>query len=158
MNNSKLKLDKGAKHILVYGVAAASLIFGLEWLQWNFLIADTALDLYIGLIAVVFTLLGMWVATQLIKPKTVFVEKQNQFQRPAKFIVNQVELERLNLTNREYQILQLLVQGDSNADIANQLFLSISTIKTHVSNLYIKMHVKNRFQALTEAKRLQIVE
>ena len=145
---------------MLYGLAIATLIFGLKWMQWNFLIVDNSIDIYSGLIAIVFTMLGAWVASQLIKPKTqtVFVEKQIIIHQPKNFILNQTELKRLNLTRREYQILKLIVQGNSNADIAAQLFLSLSTIKTHVSNLYAKMNVKNRFRAITKAKRMEIVE
>ena len=155
-----MELDKGIRHIMLYGLAIATLIFGLKWIQWNFLIVDNAIDIYSGLIAIVFTMLGAWVASQLIKPKTqtVFVEKQIIIHQPKNFILNQTELKRLNLTRREYQILKLIVQGNSNADIAAQLFLSLSTIKTHVSNLYAKMNVKNRFRAITKAKRMEIVE
>lgn len=156
----KTKLDNGVKHIMLYGFATASLIFGLKWLQWNFLIMENAIDIYIGLIAIIFTMLGAWIASQLIKPKTqtVFVEKQIIINQPKEFILNQTGLKKLNLTNREYQILKLIVQGYSNSDIADTLFLSLSTIKTHVSNLYTKMNVKSRFQAITVAKKMKIVE
>lgn len=159
MKPRKLQFERGTKHIVLYGLAIAILIFGLKWLQWNYLIADNAIDIYIGLIAIIFTLLGMWVASQLIKPKTqtVFVDKPILVHQPKKFVVNQTELKRLNLTDREYQILQLLTQGYSNSNIADKLFLSLSTIKTHVSNLYVKMNVKNRFQAIEKAKRMEIV-
>ena len=155
-----MELDKGIRHIVLYGLALATLICALKWLHWNFLIVSNAIDLYVGLIAIVFTMLGMWIASQLIKPKTqtVFVEKQIIIRQPPKFILNQIELKRLNLTDREYQILKLIALGYSNADIADELFLSLSTIKTHVSNLYAKMAVKNRFQAITKAKRMKIVE
>ncbi len=158
VKSSKMKLHNTIRHIMLYGLALATLIFGLKWLQWKFLIVDNAIDIYIGLIAIAFTILGMWVASQLIKTQTVFVEKPIIVHQPKKFSLNETELKRLNLTTREYQILKLLVQGDSNAEIANQLFLSLSTIKTHVSNLYAKMNVNNRFQAITKAKRMEIVE
>ena len=153
-------MSKNIRHIILYGLATAILIFGLKWLQWKYLIVDNAIDVYIGLIAIVFTVLGAWVASQIIKPKTktVFVEKEVIIHQPQKFVLNESELERLRLTNREYEILKLIVKGHSNAEIADQLFLSLSTIKTHVSNLYVKMDVKNRFQAITQAKRMEIVE
>lgn len=156
----KIEWYKGLRHILLYGLAVGALVFGLKWLQWNFLIVDNAIDIYVGLIAIVFTVLGVWIALQLTAPKkqTVFVEKPILVEQPKKFVLNKTELQRLNLTNREYQILQLLAQGYSNAHIADQLFLSLSTIKTHVSNLYSKMEVKNRFQAMTKAKAMEIVE
>ena len=156
----KMDLDNGVRHIILYGLATASLIFGLKWLQWNFLIMENAIDIYIGLLAIIFTMLGAWIATQLIKPKiqTVFLEKHIMIYKPREFILNQAGLKRLNLTNREYQILKLIVQGYSNSGIAEKLFLSLSTIKTHVSNLYTKINVKSRFQAIAVAKKMKIVE
>lgn len=146
---------KNSKHIILYGLTLAILVFVLKILQWKFLIVDNAIDIYIGLIAILFTILGIWIAKQLIKPKieTVIIEKEV----PEKFEVNEIALKRLNLSPREYEVLQLLAKGYSNTDISNQLFLSVSTIKTHVSNLFTKMDVKNRTQATEKAKRLKII-
>ncbi|MFD2587119.1 response regulator transcription factor [Croceitalea marina] len=156
----KMHLDSGASHIILYGLATASLIFGLKWLQWNFIIRENAIDIYIGLIALMFTLLGAWIASQLIKPKAqaILVDKQNMIPQAKEFKLNEAGLKRLNLTNREYQILKLIAQGHSNSEIADELFLSLSTIKTHVSNLYTKMNVKSRFRAIAVAKEIKIVE
>ena len=77
--------------------------------------------------------------------------------QPKIFVLNQAGLESLQLTKREYQILQLIVQGYNNAEIASKLFLSLSTIKTHVSNLYTKMNVKNRYKAIVMAKKMEMV-
>jgi len=147
---------KDFRHIILYGLILAVLVFVLKWLQWKFLIVDNAIDIYIGLIAVFFTVLGVWVATQLVKPKvqTVVIEKEV----PEKFEINETELKKLNLSSREYEVLQLLAKGCSNADIAGNLFLSVSTVKTHVSNLFVKMDVKSRTQAIEKAKRLKIIE
>ena len=144
----------------VYGLILAILVFALKWLQWKFLIVDNSIDIYVGLIAVFFTILGVWVATQLTKPKvqTVIVEKEVYINQPDEFTINEVELKKLNLSNREYEVLQLLAKGCSNADIAGNLFLSVSTVKTHVSNLFVKMDVKSRTQAIEKAKRLKIIE
>lgn len=160
MDFNENALGKSAKHIVLYGLAIAAIIFGLKWLQWEFLIVNNAIDIYIGLIAIGFTILGIWIAKQLteVKKSEVFVEKRVRMDSPKKFNLNQIELKRLNLTEREYQILKLLAQGYSNADIADKLFLSLSTIKTHVSNLYSKMNVKSRFQAITQARQMEIIE
>lgn len=143
----------------MYGGLMAILVFGLKWIQWRYLIKDYSLDIYIGLIAVLFTGLGIWIAIQLARPKTktVVVEKEVYRSQPDDFAVNEAELKDLNLTNREYEVLQLLTQGYSNAEIAEQLFLSLSTVKTHVSNLFVKMDVKNRTQTAEKAKRLKII-
>lgn len=152
-----------SKSLMLYGSLLAVLVFVLKWLQWKFLIVDNSIEIYIGLIAVFFTILGIWVATQLVKPKietiteTVIIEKEIYVPQQPAFSINQKELERLNLSSREYEILQLLAKGYSNADMAGNLFLSLSTIKTHVSNLYFKMDVKSRTQAIEKAKRLKII-
>nr|WP_295200421.1 response regulator transcription factor [Sediminibacterium sp.] len=142
----------------MYALLMALLVFALKWMQWKYLITDHSLDIYIGLIAVFFTLLGIWVASQLTKPKveTVVVEKQVYITPPEEFVLNEAELQKLNLTSREYEVLQQLSKGLSNAEIAEQLFLSLSTVKTHVSNLLFKMDVKNRTQAIEKAKRLKL--
>ena len=137
----------------------AILVFALKWLQWKFVVVDNSIDIYIGLIAIFFTALGVWVATQLVKPKiqTVVVEKEVLVSPTQEFTVNESELKKLNLSNREYQVLRLLAKGNSNAEISDKLFLSLSTVKTHVSNLFIKMDVKSRTQAIEKAKRLKII-
>src|SRR5690606_9575496 len=150
-----MTISRDIKHIVVYGLTLAILVFVLKLLQWKFLIVDNAIDIYVGLVAVFFTVLGIWVARQLIKPKveTVIVEKEV----PEKYEINETELQKLNLSTREYEVLQLLAKGYSNTEISEQLFLSVSTIKTHVSNLFTKMDVKNRTQAAEKAKRLKVI-
>ena len=160
MLNLTMTFLKDIKHIILYGLILAVLVFSLKWLQWKFLIVDNSIEIYIGLIAVFFTILGVWVATQLMKPKiqTIVLEKEVFLSQPEQFTVNETELKKLNLSSREYEVLLLLAKGYSNADIANNLFLSVSTVKTHVSNLFLKMDVKSRTQTIEKAKRLKIIE
>jgi len=149
-----------SRHLLLYGVLLALLVLLLKWLQWKFLIVDNSIDIYIGLIAIFFTMLGIWVATQLVKPKVekLIVEKEVYIPQPQPFSVNEDELKKLNLSAREYEVLQLLAKGYSNAEIAKALILSVSTVKTHVSNLFFKMDVKSRTQTIEKARRLRLVE
>lgn len=155
-----MKKLKDFQHIILYGLILAILVFALKWLQWKFVLVDNAIDIYIGAIALFFTILGIWVASHIMKPKveTLIVEKEIIVQSPETFTLNTAALQQLNLNSREYEVLQLLAKGHSNADIAADLFLSVSTIKTHVSNLYFKMDVKSRTQAITKAKQLKIIE
>lgn len=148
---------KDFKHIIAYGLILAILVFVLKWLQWKFLIVDNAIDIYIGLVAIFFTILGIWVANQFIKTKTVTIEKEIIVPPHEQFTINETELQKLNLSNREYEILQLIAKGHSNNEIAKNLFLSLSTIKTHISNLYSKMEVRSRIQAVEKAKALKII-
>ncbi len=147
-----------ARYIVLYGLILAVLVFLLKWLQWKFLIIDNSLEVYIGLIAIFFTILGVWVATQLAKPKiqTVIVEKEIYVPLSDDSTLNEAELKKLNFSNREYEVLQLLAKGYSNAEIAKSLYLALSTVKTHVSNIFVKMEVKSRAQAIEKSKRLKI--
>ncbi|HVW98221.1 MAG TPA: response regulator transcription factor [Mucilaginibacter sp.] len=149
----------GTRYIIVYGLLLAALVFILKWLEWRFLIADNSQDIYIGLIAIFFTALGIWVSGQLDKKKTqeVVVEKTVYISAPDEFCPDESAVQKLNLSSREYEVLQLLANGLSNAEIAERLFLSVSTIKTHVSNLFVKLDVKSRTQAIGRAKELRII-
>ncbi|HKZ36682.1 MAG TPA: LuxR C-terminal-related transcriptional regulator [Chryseolinea sp.] len=146
------------KHILLYGISMALLLFLLKWLELRFIIFDHAFEIYIGAIAVVFTGLGIWLALKLAKPKvqTVIVEKEI-FVNKNHFIINENEVTKLNLSKRELEVLQLMAEGLSNDEIAQRLFLSLSTIKTHSRNLFDKLGVARRTQAIDKAKKLSII-
>jgi len=150
---------KNIKHIIIYGISLALLVFLLKLMQWKFLIVDNSMDIYVGLIALFFTGLGIWIALQLTKTKVEQVMVEKKVFIPAEQIsIDEDAIKALNLSPREYEVLQLMAKGLSNADIADQLYLTISTIKTHVSNLYVKMDVKRRTQAIEKAKSLRIIE
>lgn len=147
------------KRIVLYGAALAVLLFLLKWLEFHFIIINNAYEVYVGVIAVLFTLLGIWLALKLTKPKvqTIVVEKPVYMNDSADFSPNQHELERLNLSRRELEVLELMAEGLSNQEISTRLFVSLNTIKTHSSNLFDKMEVKRRTQAIEMAKRLCII-
>ncbi len=147
------------KHILLYGAALAVLLFLLKWLEFHFIIIDNALEVYMGALAVFFTILGIWLSLKLAKPKvhTVVVEQPVYVSNTGDFIINQHEVTRLNLSRRELEVLQLMAEGLSNHEISERLFVSLNTIKTHSSKLFEKMEVKRRTQAIEMAKRLCII-
>lgn len=154
-----MRFSRDFRHIVLYGLGLAVLIFALKWIQWKFLIVDHSMEIYIGLVAIFFTALGIWVAKQLLEPKVLRIEIEKEVLVPLHdpIAINEAELKKLNLTDREYDVLKLIAKGHSNADIAEHLYLSVSTIKTHVSNLFVKMNVKNRTQAMEMARRLKLV-
>jgi LuxR family maltose regulon positive regulatory protein len=61
------------------------------------------------------------------------------------------------LSKRELELLRLLAAGLSNQDIAERLFLSPHTVKTHVRNIYSKLDVSSRTQAVARARVLGIL-
>lgn len=152
-----LKLAKSYQRILLYGMVMAVLVFFLKWVQWNFLIIDHAIDIYIGIIALLFMVLGVWVANQLIKPKIVTIEREVPIPATDTFSIDEDAIKKLGISKREYEVLQLLADGRSNAEVAAELFISLSTVKTHVSNLFHKLDVRSRTRAIGKAKELHII-
>lgn len=71
--------------------------------------------------------------------------------------VKQQEKEELGLTNREQEVLVCLVDGLSNKEIADRLYISDKTVKIHVSKIFKKLNVKNRSQAVMAAVNQQLV-
>lgn len=155
MNTSLLK----HKQAYLYGISLALLLFLLKWLELRFVIIDHSFEVYIGAIALIFTGLGIWLALKLTKPKveTRVVEKEVLLHQKD-FVLNERELEKLGLSKREVEVLQLMSKGMSNQEIATQLFVSLNTIKTHSSKIFEKLDVKRRTQAVEKAKRLSIIE
>jgi DNA-binding CsgD family transcriptional regulator len=145
--------------IILYGFALAILLFILKWLELRLVIINHAFEIYIGAIAFLFTSLGIWLALKLTKPKikTVIVEKEIYRKSTSDFIINRDEISKLNLSNREIEVLQLMAEGLSNQEIASRLYVSLNTIKTHSSNLFEKMEVRSRTQAIDKAKKLSII-
>jgi two-component system, NarL family, response regulator LiaR len=149
-----------ARHarLILYGLAMAALMFLLKWLELRLIIFNHAFEIYVGAIAVIFTALGIWLALKLSKPKveTIVVEKE-VFVRNSSFLLNEQALNDLNLSKRELEVLQLMAEGLSNHEIAQRLYVSLSTIKTHSRNLFDKLGVARRTQAIDKAKKLFII-
>jgi len=147
------------KATIIYSIGMAFLMFLLKWLELRFIIFDHSFEIYIGFIAIIFTALGIWLALKLSKPKieTLVVEKEVYVTRNENFIPNTSLIAQLELSKRELEILNLMAQGHSNEEIAAKIFVSLSTVKTHNQNLFVKLDVKRRTQAIEKAKRLNLI-
>ncbi len=147
------------KAVILYSISLAFLLFLLKWLELRFIIFNHSFEIYIGFIAVIFTGLGIWLALKLSKPKieTVVVEKEVYVTRNENFVLDTSVVTQLELSKRELEILNLLAQGHSNQEIAAKLFISLSTVKTHIQNLFEKLEVKRRIQAVEKARRLHLI-
>ncbi|MBC9934503.1 response regulator transcription factor [Chitinophaga qingshengii] len=144
---------------ILYGLSLAVLLFLLKWLELRFLVIQHAVEVYVGVIALLFTALGIWLALKLAKPRveTVIIEKPVPVAAPLPSSLNTDEQDRLGLSTRELEVLQLMADGLSNQEIAGRLFVSLNTVKTHASRLFEKLDVKRRTQAVDKAKRLNII-
>ena len=137
------------KTILLYGIAMAALAGLLKYVEYRFLVKDLSTEFYAGIIAVFFTILGIWAGRKLTQVKVVVTN--------TNFVLNTEELQQLGITKREYEVLELIAQGHSTKEIADKLFVSPSTIKTHSSNLFMKLNAQRRTQAIQRAKELRLL-
>ena len=154
------KIFSKNKLVILYGVALAGILLLLKWLEFRFVIMDHSFGVYIGAIALTFTGLGIWLALKLTKPKTktIIVEKEVFITKPeAGFIPDEERLLKSGISKREWEVLSLMSEGLSNQEIAERLFVSLNTIKTHSSNLFEKLEVKRRTQAIEKGKRLGLL-
>lgn len=136
------------KSTILYGISMAILLFLLKWLELRFVVFDHLFEIYAAIISVIFMVLGAWLMHN-------FQQRKLAKETAKKEIVS---IPELGLSQREMEVLELMSQGFTNQQIADKLFLSIHTIKTHGSNLFVKLDVKNRTQALIKARELEILE
>ena len=135
-------------YILLYGLALAALLFILKWLELRLLVYRNSFEYYGGAIALIFLGVGIWIASQGAKKHHPLQNiPQSDAQAAAK----------LGITTREIEVLALMAAGLSNQEIADKLFVTINTIKTHNAKLFEKLGVSRRTQAVEKAKRLGII-
>lgn len=153
-----LQKIKQNKELISYAIAMAILLLLLRLLEYKFLVLEYKIEIYAGIIAIIFLLIGIWVANKVTKPKveTVVVEKEVKIFQDN-FSINTEAIQTLKISSRELEVLQLMAKGLSNQEIADALFVSLHTIKTHNANLFEKLDVKRRTQAVEVAKKLQII-
>lgn len=148
------------KDVILYSLSLAILLFILRWLEIRFIIIDHALEIYVGAIALIFTGLGIWLSFKLINrnTETRIVEKTVYLENEPNLMLNQEEIEKTGLSKRELEVLHLMAEGLSNEEIAERIYVSLNTIKTHTSRVFEKLDVKRRTQAIEKAKRLRVIQ
>jgi len=147
------------KHILIYGLCGGLLILLLKLIEYRFLVVEHSLEIYGGLVAALFAGLGIWLGLKLTKKKeTVIVNVVKEVPvAAAPFAVNAARLRELGITPREREILELIATGLSNREIAEKLFVSENTVKTHSSRVFDKLSAKRRTQAVQIGKELGLI-
>lgn len=144
--------------IWLYGIALALLVTLLKRLEYRYYLRDLSVEFYIGVVAVLFTALGVWAGLRLTRSRQKMNEDDRASSGEPSADISRAQLEHLSISEREYEVLQLIAAGHSNQEIADQLFISLNTVKTHSSNLFGKLDVKRRTQAVQKAKELGIIE
>lgn len=145
------------KHILIYGLCGGVLIVVLKLVEYRFLVVEHSVEIYGGLIALLFAVLGIWLGLKLTKNKEIIVVKEVLLPVQQSFTLNEVRLREFGITRRELEILELIAGGLSNREIAEKLFVSENTVKTHSSRLFDKLSAKRRTQAVQLGKDLGLI-
>jgi len=142
---------------LIYGICGGLLILSLKLIEFRFLVVEHSVEIYGGLIALLFAGLGIWLGLKLTHKKEVVVVKEIPAPAMEHFVVNEARQRDLGITKRELEILELIASGMSNREIADRLFVSENTVKTHSSRLFDKLSAKRRTQAVQIGKEQGLI-
>ena len=139
-------MNETRKFIFIYGLALAVCFLLLAWLDYQYTLRTFTAEIYVVVLCLLFTAFGAWLGVKLTR-RTV----------PDDFAKNSKAQEYLGISERESEVLALLAEGCSNQEIAERLYISLSTVKTHLHKLYQKLDVARRTQAVQKAKELRLV-
>jgi NarL family two-component system response regulator LiaR len=145
------------RHVVIYGLVGGLLITLLKWAEYRFLVIGHSIEIYGGLVAATFAVLGIWLGLRLtrLEPKIVMREVPIVKEVPVPtepFVPDGKKREDLGITRRELDVLELIAQGMSNREIAEKLYVSENTVKTHSSRVFDKLGAKRRTQAVQLGK------
>lgn len=134
------------KTIVAYALVLVVVAFGLEWLEYRYIMRSLPTSGIIAIVASLFIVLGIWVGLKLARRH-----------EPGPFEVNSKALDALGISGREYAVLEQLAAGQSNKEIARALGISPNTVKTHVARLYAKLDVSKRTEAVNRSRELRLI-
>lgn len=151
------------KHALIYGASGGLLIVVLKVIEFRFIVIEHSIEIYAALIAALFAAVGIWLGLKLTRKEEVVLVKEVVKEVPVPlppsepFTVNEEQQRQLGITRRELEILELIAEGLSNREIADKLFVSENTVKTHSSRLFDKLSAKRRTQAVQIGKEIGLI-
>ena len=145
------------REVLICGVIGGILITGLKWTEYQFVVIEHSVEIYTTLIAITFAVLGIWLGIKVTRTRQPIVGKEAVVAAGEPFVPNQSKRDDLDITRRELEILELIAQGMSNREIAEKLYVSENTIKTHCSRAFDKLGAKRRTQAVQLGKEFGLL-
>ena len=149
------------KTILVYGLLGGVLIAALKLIEYRFLVLEHSLEIYGGIVALLFSMLGIWLGLRLTRTRETVVVREVpvevRVRAPEPFVPDAERVRRLGITPRELEILEAMAAGFSNREIAARLFVSENTVKTHAARVFVKLSARRRTQAVQRAKEAGLI-
>jgi len=141
--------------VIRFGLLAACLLILMQLGQYTIMTKSLKDEVFFSLFAVLFLTFG-YVVSKFIQNNNI-KEEESITTTAETAQINHKRIEELKISKREYEVLELINLGHSNQEISNQLFISESTVKSHVSSLLSKLDAKRRTQAIKKAQELQIL-
>jgi len=147
------------KQVLIFGLVGGVLVTLLQWTEFHFVVLEHGVAIYGVLIALLFAGAGLWLGTRLLAPRERIVQVEVAAPVPAKseFTADDTARERLGVTRRELEILELVARGLSNREIGETLFVSENTVKTHCSRAFDKLGARRRTEAVLRGKEFGLL-
>jgi ATP/maltotriose-dependent transcriptional regulator MalT len=145
------------RHVLLYGLLAGVLIAALRLIEYRWLVLEHSVEIYGGLVAAVFATLGIWLGLKLTRHTETVVVREVMVPAPANFVRDQSKVDSLGITPRELEVLELIAAGLSNKEIAERVYVSENTVKTHSSRVFDKLGARRRTQAVQLGKELRLI-
>lgn len=145
------------KHALLYGLLGGLFIALLQFIEYRWLVVEYSVEIYGALVAAIFATVGIWLGLRLTRHRETVVVREVLVPAPAEFARDERQVATLGLTPRELEILERIAEGLSNKEIAERLFVSENTVKTHSSRVFDKLGAKRRTQAVQRGKELRII-
>jgi DNA-binding NarL/FixJ family response regulator len=136
------------KTIFIFSTLIIALLALFQLSKYSVMSGDLNIEFMIAGIALIFFLIGIYLNKRSL-------QKKNSYNASGK--IDDKKISELGISNREYEILIKISEGLSNKEIAEKLFVSESTVKTHISNLYVKLDAKRRTQAIQRAKEMNLI-
>lgn len=144
-------------HVLLFGLIGGILIVGLRLIEYRWLVVEHSIEIYGGLVALLFACVGIWLGRKLTRPRERVVVREVVVQAPVDFTRDKGRVESLGLTPRELEILEMIAAGLSNKEIAERGHVSENTVKTHSSRIFSKLGARRRTQAVQLGKELRLI-
>jgi ATP/maltotriose-dependent transcriptional regulator MalT len=146
-----------SKHILGYGLLGGALIALLELVEYRFLVVEHSFEIYGALIAALFAALGIWLGLRMTRARERVIVREIAIPSSPAFVRDARRVESIGVTPRELEILELIASGLSNREIAERIFVSENTVKTHSSRLFDKLGARRRTQAVQLGKQAGLI-
>lgn len=140
------------KQLAIYGIGGGILIAAMQFVEYRFLVIEHSIEIYSALVAAAFAAAGIWLGLKITGRPVIVKEVPVEVPIAPPAVVDRARAEALGITPRELEVLQLIAEGLSTREMAERLFVSENTVKTHTSRVLDKLGASRRTQAVQLAK------